>query len=135
MPAPATTAAVILAAGPSSRMGSPKQLLALEGQSLLRRAAATALSSSCRPVIVVLGAHADRLQRELMGLDATVVENVAWQDGIGSSVRCGIEAVRHARDVDSAVLMVCDQPLVTSQLIDQLVATHRQDGAAIVACE
>lgn len=135
MPAPATTAAVILAAGQSSRMGEPKQLVELEGRTLLRRAVATACSSSCRPVIVVLGARADLMQRELSGFDARVVENPDWIDGIGSSVRCGIDAVRRERTVDSAVLMLCDQPLVTSQLIDQLVTAHRDRGARIVACE
>jgi molybdenum cofactor cytidylyltransferase len=135
MPAPETTAAVILAAGQSRRMGEAKQLLELAGQSLLRRAVSTALSSSCRPVIVVLGAYADQLQRELAGLDASVVENSAWIDGIGTSVRCGIEAARRERAVDSAILMLCDQPLVTAQLIDLLVATHRNSGAPIVACE
>lgn len=130
-----TTAAVILAAGPSRRLGSPKQLLELEGQSLLRRAASTALSSSCRPVIVVLGALADTLERELLGLDIAITLNEAWEEGIGSSVRCGIEAARRERGVDAAVLMLCDQPLVTSQLIDRLVASHRQGGAPIVACE
>lgn len=130
-----TTAAVILAAGPSRRMGEPKQLVEVAGQTLLGRAVSTALSSSCRPVVVVLGAHAERLRRELAGLDATVVEHPAWSDGIGSSLRCGIEAVRRERAVDSAVLLLCDQPLVTSQLIDRLVAAHRASGAPIVACE
>jgi molybdenum cofactor cytidylyltransferase len=134
MPPSETTAAVILAAGPSRRMSEPKQLLKLAGQSLLRRAASTALSSSCKPVIVVLGAHADEFKRELNHLDVLIEENPVWMNGIGASVRCGIEAARR-RNVDSAVLMLCDQPLVTWQLIDQLVATHRRTGAAIVACE
>jgi molybdenum cofactor cytidylyltransferase len=135
MPVPETTAAVILAAGQSRRMGRPKQLLELAGQTLLRRAVSTALSSSCRPVIVVLGAHAAQLQSELHGLDAIAVENPAWMDGIGSSVRCGIEATRQRPGVKSAVLMLCDQPLVTAQLIDLLVASQANSGAAIVASE
>jgi molybdenum cofactor cytidylyltransferase len=116
-------------------MGEPKQLLRLAGQSLLHRAASTALSSSCRPVIVVLGAHADKLRQELIGLDVLAEENPVWLNGIGTSVRCGIEAVRRQHGVDSAILMLCDQPLVTPQLLDQLVAAHRQTGAPIVACE
>ncbi|MGB3430109.1 MAG: nucleotidyltransferase family protein [Burkholderiaceae bacterium] len=126
---------MILAAGPSRRMGQPKQLLHLAGRTLLHRAASTALSSSCRPVIVVVGAHADQLHHELSGLDLLVEENPAWMDGIGTSVRCGIEAVRRHPGADSALLMLCDQPLVTPELIDQLVATHRRTGARIVACE
>jgi molybdenum cofactor cytidylyltransferase len=129
------TAAVILAAGPSRRMGKPKQLLQLAGESLLRRAASTALSSSCKPVIVVLGANADESKRELDDFDVLIEENPVWANGIGSSVRCGIEAVRRHPAVDSAVVMLCDQPLVTTQLIDELVATHRRTGASIVACE
>lgn len=135
MPPSEKTAAVILAAGASRRMGTPKQLLQLAGQSLLLRAACSALSSSCRPVIVVVGAHADQLRRELSGLDVIVAENPAWTDGIGTSVRCGIEAVRRQRAVDSVVLTLCDQPRVTPRLIDQLIDTHRRTGAPIVACE
>jgi molybdenum cofactor cytidylyltransferase len=86
-------------------------------------------------VIVVLGAHAHQLQGELHGLDAIAVENPGWSDGIGSSVRCGIEAVRRQPEVEAAVLMLCDQPLVTAQLLDTLVATHRRSGAPIVATE
>jgi molybdenum cofactor cytidylyltransferase len=116
-------------------MGEPKQLLQLAGRSLLRGAALTALSSSCKPVIVVLGAHVDQLRRELVDLDVLVEANSVWMNGIGTSVRCGIEAVRRQRAVDSAVLMLCDQALVTPQLIDELIAAHRRTGAPIVACE
>lgn len=135
MPRSENTAAVVLAAGPSRRMGQPKQLLQLAGESLLRRAALTALSSSCTPVLVVLGAHVDRMKRELIGLDVLVEENPVWIDGIGTSVHCGIAALNRHADADAVVLMLCDQPLVTPQLIDELVAIHRRTGAPIVACE
>src|SRR5438045_3195305 len=86
-------AAVILAAGASSRLGKPKQLLGFRGHSLLRRAAEAALSAGCQPVVVVLGACLEPSVRELAGLPVQVVENREWQEGIGSSVRTGVEAL------------------------------------------
>src|SRR5215210_5943542 len=85
--------AVILAAGSSSRMGSPKQTLQFRGQSLLRRAALAALDAGCRPVVVVTGAHAERCRHELYGLDVQEVFNASWETGMASSVRAGIEGL------------------------------------------
>src|SRR5882757_499458 len=82
--------AVILAAGSSSRMGRPKQTLEFEGESLLRRAARTALSAGCRPVIVVTGANRDLSRAELDGLDVHEIINTRWETGMGTSVRAGI---------------------------------------------
>ncbi|HKG12318.1 MAG TPA: NTP transferase domain-containing protein, partial [Pyrinomonadaceae bacterium] len=85
--------AVILAAGSSSRMGSPKQTLQYGGESLLRRAALAALGAGCRPVIVVTGANAELSRRELDGLDVREVLNTLWETGMASSVRAGVEGL------------------------------------------
>ena len=84
---------VMLAAGGSTRMGTPKQLLPFRGRTLLRHAALTALESVCRPVVIVLGAHADALRPELDGLDVHVVENKDWPEGMSSSLRVGMQAL------------------------------------------
>ena len=116
-------AAVILAAGGSTRLGSPKQLLDFRGRSLLRHAAETALATDCRPVLVVLGSGADRLQTELAGLDVHTVENRAWELGMGTSIRCGLETLATlAPDVDGALLTLCDQPLIGTEALRSLVA-------------
>jgi xanthine dehydrogenase YagT iron-sulfur-binding subunit len=123
-------AAAILAAGASTRMGSPKQLLRYRGESLLRSAAQTALSSVCDPVYVVLGAHAELLRGEFDGLAVAVVENDLWREGMGSSVRTAVAA---AAGSDALIIMLCDQPGVTTQALDGLVSAHQQSGALIVA--
>jgi molybdenum cofactor cytidylyltransferase len=126
--------AVILAAGSSSRMGSPKQTLQYRGESLLRRAALAALGAGCRPVIVVTGAHSELSSRELDGLDVREVSNTHWETGMASSVRAGVEGLVDADpDAAAAVLLLCDQPHVTADVISGLVAAHRATGRPVVA--
>ena len=126
--------AVVLAAGASSRMGTPKQLLRFRGETLLRRAALAALGAGCRPVVVVTGAHALRTGEELRGLGVLEVVNELWETGMASSVRAGIGALLGAdADASAVVLMLCDQPHVTSEIIAALVAAHRDGGRTVVA--
>ena len=126
--------AVILAAGSSSRMGVPKQTLRFRGQSMLRRAALAALGAGCRPVVVVTGAHAEQSRVELRGLDVVEVVNDLWESGMASSVRAGVEGLVGADpEAAAAVLMLCDQPHVTAEVIDALVATHRATGSPVIA--
>jgi molybdenum cofactor cytidylyltransferase len=128
--------AVILAAGSSSRMGSPKQTLPYRGESLLRRAALAALGAGCRPVIVVTGAHAELSRRELEGLDVREVSNPFWETGMASSVRAGVEGLVGAdAGAEAAVLLLCDQPHVTADVVSGLVAAHRASGRPVVASE
>lgn len=75
---------VLLAAGSSSRLGTPKQLLVVRGRTLLRHAAEEAVAAGCRPVVVVLGAYADRLAREIVDLPVMVAHNMAWRAGMGA---------------------------------------------------
>ena len=90
---PAGVGAVILAAGASTRMGLPKQLLQFGGETMLRRAASVALKPGCRPVVVVTGADATASRKALRGLDVREADNPQWESGISSSVRVGIEAL------------------------------------------
>jgi molybdenum cofactor cytidylyltransferase len=130
----AGVSAVILAAGPSTRMGRPKQLLQFGGETMLRRAASVAIEVGCRPVVVVTGANATASRGALRGLDVREAENQQWESGISSSVRVGIEAVITANPgTAAAVLMLCDQPFVTREIIAQLVAAYRETGRSIVA--
>lgn len=130
----ANVGAVILAAGSSSRMGSPKQILQFEGKSLLRRAALAALGAACSPVVVVTGAHAELCRRELDQLDVREAFNPDWETGMASSIRTGIEAlVSMEPDITAVVLLLCDQPHVTSDVIVNLVATHHATGRPLVA--
>jgi molybdenum cofactor cytidylyltransferase len=127
-----TVGLILLAAGASHRLGQPKQLLQFNGKSLLRHAAETAAASECKPVMVVLGSHADRLREEVSGLDVQVVENAAWENGVGTSIRAGVHAMQN-QNVDAAVMMLCDQPFITTEMINRLIHLHVETKKAIVA--
>ena len=130
------TGLLLLAAGESARMGQPKQLLVFQGRTLLRRAAEEALASGCQPVIVVLGAFAERLTPELSGLDVRVVINRGWQEGLGGSIREGMRALLTGPDgdaVDGVVITLCDQPFCTASYIGRLVALHDERKTSAVA--
>lgn len=125
-------ATVILAAGSSSRMGQPKQLLQYEGKPLLRRAAETALASECEHAIVVLGASAAQLRSSLEDLPVAIVENARWCEGMGASIQAGVHAAS-AGDFDAVILMLADQPLITSRNLDRLVLAHLTSGRPVIA--
>ncbi len=109
-------AAVVLAAGGSSRMGSPKQLAMIGGETLLERAVRVAREAGCSPVVVVLGAsYVQVLARSSLG-DAVPVVNDRWMDGMAGSIRLGVGALKDAgKGADGALLMTCDQPAVTPE--------------------
>ena len=132
-PAPAgPVALLLLAAGASTRMGRPKQLLPYQGRTLLRHAAETAVASGCAPIALVTGALHEALVAEVSGLPIAVVHNPDWKTGMASSIRTGLVAVTTARPA-AVLIMLCDQPLVTPELLCQLVAQQRQTQAPIVA--
>ena len=126
--------AVILAAGASSRMGSPKQLLLLEGQPLVVRAATAALDTGAWPVVVVLGAHAEKIRPVLARLPVLIVENSSWPEGMAASIRTGITTLtQFSRRLDAALVALCDQPAFTAAVIAQLLAAQHATGRSIVA--
>ena len=126
------TGVIILAAGGSSRMGTPKQLLRYRGQSLIRRAAETALESIYDRVVVVIGNEAEAIKTELDGVAVSVVENRDWRNGMSTSIRAGMEDLLQD-DPDAVVLMLCDQPFVTAEILNDLVFTHFKTTEPIVA--
>jgi molybdenum cofactor cytidylyltransferase len=150
-----STGAVILAAGGSTRMGQPKQLLPFQGQPLLRHIASRVLESACRPVIVVLGRDADACRDALAGLPVICVDNPDWPTGMASSVRAGLAAIdetaapalgAHGSSAASAVapspspspscalvLLTCDQPFIRAAFLDRLIQRQAETGRAMVA--
>jgi molybdenum cofactor cytidylyltransferase len=128
-------ATVVLAAGGSSRMGSPKQLLRIDGITLVRRAAETALSSRCQRVYVVVGAAAEAVRRELSELSVEVIDNPDWEEGLAGSIRVGIEAAQAGRpELDAAILATVDQPRIHAALLDRLIEVFAGGEQEIVAC-
>lgn len=121
--------AIVLAAGGSSRLGTPKQLVIFRGETLVRRAAKAALSV-CDRVVVVVGNHVQQMRQEIGDLPVSVVENENWQSGISSSIRAGLERISSQ---DGVVITLCDQPFMTAGVLNELITTHRKTGRAIVA--
>jgi molybdenum cofactor cytidylyltransferase len=128
-------AIILLAGGKSSRLGRPKQLLTYQGQTLLRYSLQIALDSYAQPIIAVLGSDADTMQKEINDTRVQVAVNREWQEGMASSIRCGIKAVTGISPAaEGVIIMVCDQPFVTSQLLNELITAHQETRKPIVAC-
>jgi molybdenum cofactor cytidylyltransferase len=127
---------IILAAGASTRMGTPKQLLRYDQQSLIRHVVEVARASVCDPVIVVIGAYAELIKQEIDPIQVHIVENPLWGEGMSSSIRVGMEALNKINpEAEAVVLMLCDQPFVFTQLINHMVEIHQITLKLIVASE
>jgi molybdenum cofactor cytidylyltransferase len=94
------------------------------------------VAAGCGPVVVVLGAPAlaKQLRFEVSDLDARIVENQRWQEGMSTSIRAGLDALEGADAVDAALIMTCDQPHVTAKLLKQIVAAYHKTRPPAVAC-
>ena len=125
-------AAVVLAAGRSSRMGAHNKLLALlDGKAIVRRVAEAALASRARPVLVVTGHEEVRVRAALAGLDVTFVSNPDYAMGLSSSLKAGIRALPQA--CGGIAVLLGDMPRILGTHLDRLItAFAAQQGAAIV---
>lgn len=140
-----TTAAIILAAGTSSRMGAGrhKLLLPLANRPVLAHVIEATLASQARPIIVVLGYQADAVRTQLAAWLSDpaiiVVNNPDYLQGMSTSMRVGIQTLisngytKSERPVDSALIMLGDQPLITPYVIDALIHAHQTGDKGIVA--
>lgn len=123
---------IILAAGGSTRMGEPKQLLEVNGVPLVYAAAHAAKEGGCDVVCVVTGHAHEAVEQAAAALSPMIVRNEHWQRGMGSSIRIGVEAVQ---PVSAVILMACDQPAVNSTVIRALIELHHQTGLPVVASQ
>ncbi len=125
---------IILAAGRSARLGSPKQLLPYADKNLLQHSIDVAVESSMKPVIVVLGSEIEEIERKIDNSEVIIAKNPDWESGMASSVVCGIKTLNKLHpDIESVILMVCDQPFVNPGLLNDLVRKHMESGSSIVA--
>ena len=127
---------LLLAAGSSSRLARPKQLRPYQGQTLLRHAAEVAAASPCRPLVLVTGALHDELLPEVEGLPFHVVRNETWADGMGGSIAAGLQALEADHEsppVEAVVVILCDQPLLTEDIIGQFIVQFQATGQPVVA--
>jgi molybdenum cofactor cytidylyltransferase len=124
-------AAVVLAAGRSSRMGGPNKLLAeIAGRPLVRIVAEAVLASKARPVVVVTGHQRERVEAVLAGMPVTFVHNPNYANGLGTSLRAGVAAL--PPNIDGAIVCLGDMPQVDAALIDRLSAALDPDKGALV---
>jgi molybdenum cofactor cytidylyltransferase len=124
-------AAIVLAAGRSTRMGAVNKLIAdIGGKPLVRIAAEQALASQASPVIVVTGHEREKLEAALKGLNVRLVHNPDYAEGLGTSLRAGIAAVPET--ADGAVVCLGDMPQVDAALLDKLIAAFDPERGALV---
>lgn len=115
-------------------MGQPKQLLPIGDRPLLRRVVETAIGTSVTPVIVVLGANATEIRPTLDGLPVHVIVNDNWEEGMGSSVRTGMETlVSLAPEMKNVIIALGDMPNFAGDHIARLMTARRQTGRSIIA--
>lgn len=126
--------AVVLAAGNSSRLGQPKQLVRYKNETLLVRTIRQAKEAGCSSVIVVLGFEANRMKNALTGWDVQIVMNTKWATGMASSLHAGLAAWSGPAPADSNVLLLlCDQPHVQTDDLRKLLAMHTSQHLDVTA--
>ena len=131
---PFSIAVIILAAGRSARLGSPKQLLSYRGKTLLQHSIDTALESMASQILVVLGSKKDSIKKEIEQTQIFILENSSWESGMASSISCGITNLQIiAPESEAVILMVCDQPFVNAKLLNNLITKHKDSKQSIVA--
>lgn len=123
--------AVVLAAGESTRMDSLKQVMPWRGKPMIQHSVDAARDGELAPIVVVTGAQAERIRKVVEGESVRFEHNPAWQQGQSTSLKVGLKAVQD--QVEAVVFLLADMPLVSSILIEELVAEHRRTLAPIIA--
>lgn len=123
---------LLLAGGPSTRMGTAKQLLPFRGATLIRHLTSEAVSSKADGVTVVTGSEHESIVREVTSLGVHCVRNQGWKEGIASSIRCGIQSF--GESCGACLIMLSDQPHVSREVLDRIITKYRTGNTSLVAC-
>ena len=127
---------IILAAGASTRLGKPKQLLEYHGKTLLNHSVNEAIKAKADGVVVMLGKNADLFKNEIDEEKVDVVINKDWEEGMASSVRLGLDTLLSRKPyIDAVIFMVCDQPHISSSILNDLITTQQKTTKQIVTCD
>ena len=121
---------LLLAAGSSTRMGENKMLIEIDGETVLRRAAKTAVAAGFDPIVVVTGHEREHAEAQIDGLGCRTVFNADHETGIHTSVRAGVDALPDG--IDAVVIMLADMPFVSADMLRDLIATYRGSDAPLV---
>ena len=126
---------IILAGGASTRLGQPKQLLQYHGKTLLDHSVNEASNAKADAVVVVLGKNAELFKETIDKENVRVVVNKDWAEGMASSVRLGLGTLLNSKPyIDAVIFMVCDQPHISSLVLDELITTQQKTTKQIVTC-
>ncbi|MFC0181544.1 molybdenum cofactor cytidylyltransferase [Pseudarcicella hirudinis] len=123
---------LILAAGNSSRLGQPKQLVFFREQTLIEQVCRTALQISGK-VLVVSGANAVAIEPIIRNTGVEILHNPGWEEGMGSSIRKGVAAL--APESDAILILLTDQPFLQLRTLEEMVNIYQNSEKQIVACE
>ena len=125
---------IILAAGKSSRLGRPKQSLLYKDSTLLNKMVRTAIATNCGPVVVVLGSNAEQFITDCESAITIINEN--WEQGMASSIQWGLDTlVNKFPSLKGVIISVCDQPYISTEILQQLIDKHRKSNLPIIASE
>ena len=127
------TGVILLAAGSSSRLGRPKQLINYQGKTLIQKAIEAAQDSAADDLVVVLGSRSDLIQTGIESKEVPVLFHANWEEGMSSSMQCGLRHLLETSQVEQVILMLCDQPYVSQGLLDQLMDGKKSSRKGIVA--
>jgi len=129
------TGIIILAAGGSSRFGSIKQLLPLNGKTLLQHVIDEATQAGAQPIVVITGANATSVSGSIVDSNVSTLVNEKWQEGMASGIAAGVHKIISLNDsIKKIIVAVCDQPFVNSALFERLDEMQSKSGKPIVAC-
>lgn len=130
------TAVIILAAGGSSRLGYPKQLVQWKGQSLLQRLINEVNSIPFISQNIVLGSNYDQIRKKINSTEFEIIVNHDWQDGMASSLRIGLKTVLSQHpEIEQVLILLSDQPFVDKSLLEQILTIAEQTTKSIIACK
>lgn len=130
------TGIIILAAGNSSRLGRPKQLLDFKGETLLQTVINEALATDCKPIVVVLGAYAEEIAAQHRHNELNMVINESWENGMGSSIVSGLSTIiKQNREIESIIIAVADQVFIKNSNFNNLIEKQKKTGKNIIASE
>lgn len=125
---------IVLAAGSSSRLGQSKQLILVDGKTLLEKSVLAALNSGAEHVVVVLGAQATLHNKAIENLPVKIIINEEWEKGMGNSLKAGLNyVVTKYPETEAVIVMVCDQPFLTSEHLKKLITSFQKNPTEIVA--
>lgn len=126
-------AVLLLAAGSSSRMGYPKQLLKWKNTTLLQHAIDTVKQVDQDEIILVLGAYYEDINSKVDASDITIIYNENWEKGLGNSIACGIKfIIESSPDIESVLITLADQPLIDSNYLNKMIENYQLNTDKII---